>query len=98
MINEIRTGYEIQGQIHLLRIVMGMNLWQCIQLTYDDLVRCAQDNLKSRLFETVRQSDIDQFIKQIEENWELIITPKISGGCTLKRIDRISYKQNPYIS
>jgi len=38
------------------------------------MVKAAEGNLKSLLFDYVRESDIQQFAKQAEENWGVIMS------------------------
>lgn len=78
---------EPLNQIKLMQIVMGMKPGECIQLSSEDLRKCAEGSLNS-LFDSVRESDITEFLAQISDNWEVSVRRNpFDGTATLTKGD-----------
>lgn len=74
-------------QTDLMLIVQNMSEGQAIDLSREDLVSVAEGNLSSVLFDRVRDSDIEKFLSQIRQNWNVSTSRDLaSGGCTLVKL------------
>lgn len=67
-------------QIDLMVITQRMDEGMAYRLSRSDMMNCAEGNLSSLLFDSVRESDIDNFIKQIENNWDVSVKQNILDG------------------
>jgi hypothetical protein len=62
-------------QADLLSAVMRMKVGQAITLRYDELREAADGSIKSPLLDgPARLSDVDEFIHQIKNNWNIRVT------------------------
>lgn len=75
------------GQMQLLQINMRMKLNDCLILDREDLVKCAEDNLTSLLFDRVRESDIKEFLSKIRLNWGLESLERLDGSVVLRKVE-----------
>jgi len=57
------------NQAKLIQISMNMNSGQAYPLTRQDMLDCAEGMLSSKIFDSVRESDIEEFTKEVSENW-----------------------------
>lgn len=57
-------------QIELFETIQRMTPGQALTLSYRDIAEAAEGNIKSLLLDgPARRNDIDQFVKQIRDNW-----------------------------
>jgi hypothetical protein len=56
---------------------------QALDLSLKDLRDCASGMLDSLLFDSVRDSDIKEFIKRIEPNWGVELVERPDGNFTI---------------
>lgn len=75
------------GQMQLLQINMRMKLNDCLILDREDLVKCAEDNLTSLLFNRIRESDVKEFLSQIRLNWGLESLERLDGSVVLRKVE-----------
>jgi len=68
-------------QIELMKISMGLKLGQSVVVHKRKVVEAAAQDFDSRLYDHVRQSDVDKFIKKIEVSWGLIISYSVEKDC-----------------
>lgn len=62
-------------QMKLFEIIQRMSPGQEIDLRREEMLACAEGNIKSLLFDgPARDSDIAEFVSQLSENWGLHIT------------------------
>lgn len=68
-------------QIELMKLSMGLKPGQSIVVQRHEVIAAAAQDLDSRVFDSVRQSDVDKFIKKIEVSWGLIISYSVEKDC-----------------
>lgn len=68
------------NQIKLMQIAMNMHNGQAFPLTREDMVGCAEGMLTSKLFDSVRDSDIEEFTQKASDNWGVSFEHKPFDG------------------
>lgn len=66
--------------IDLMRVVTSMKDGEAIKLSREDMLEAASAIIDSLLLDYVRESDIDDFIDQIENNWDIVVTKNLFGN------------------
>jgi hypothetical protein len=67
-------------QIELMQTSMKLKAGQAIMVSRANMVKAAEGNIKSLLFDCVRESDIKEFAEQIERNWGVTMTEEPMTG------------------
>ncbi len=62
------------NQIQLMQICESLQPGKAINISRQDMYDCARGDLSSLLFCSLNKSDVEDFIKKIETNWEISIT------------------------
>lgn len=75
-------------QTQLLQIAMRLKPGEAIQISASDMLRAAEGSLSSLIFDSVRHRDVENFAKQIEENWgvEMTLNP-VTGNYTMCKVN-----------
>ena len=67
-------------QEELFVTVMRMKPGQCLNVYQPDFWEAVQGSIKSLLLDgPVRESDVKEFIRQIQNNWSVRVTESIDG-------------------
>lgn len=61
-------------QIELMQLSEKLESGECINIPADQMREAAKGELRSLLYDHVRQSDVDIFAEKIEKNWGIKMT------------------------
>lgn len=67
-------------QIELMQTAMRLKPGQAIKIPRASMIKAAEGNLKSLLFDSVRYSDIKEFAKKAGQNWGVTMTEDVMTG------------------
>lgn len=71
-------------QIKLMLLSQQLQPGQCIVIVRDDMIKAAAGSLTSLLFDSVRESDIDNFARKIEQSWGITMScDPMTGNYTM---------------
>jgi len=61
-------------QVSLMALSMRLEAGSCVKISHEAIKEAAAGDLSSRLFDSVRDSDIVEFVRKIEKNWGITLT------------------------
>lgn len=73
-------------QIEIMRIAMRLKPGEAICIPRGSMVKAAEGNLTSLLFDSVRDSDIREFAEVAGPNWDVVFIEDLrTGGWTMHK-------------
>lgn len=91
-------------QVELLQLSMNLKPGQAIQISNEDMREAASGELSSLLFDSVRDSDVEEFVAKISENWNVSLyedkvnrrwtmakAAEYARGDNMEEIDKITF-------
>lgn len=80
-------------QTELMVRVMQMQAGQCLKISSESMREAASGSLKSVFDGPVRRSDVDEFVKQISENWRVDVTELMDrDGWILRKLEAVDQR------
>jgi len=73
-------------QVEMMTVISGMESGQWLDITHQAMVEAVSGELKSLLFDSVRESDIHDFVEKAGANWNAsFIRNYEKGHWTIKK-------------